>query len=314
MSKLHDLADLGQSIWLDYIRRQMLDTGELNQLREMGVRGLTSNPSIFEEAIAQSDDYDDDLRLLAAEGKSPKEIYESLAIDDIRRAADEFHSLFMQTDGRDGYVSLEADPNLAYDTEGTLEEARRLFATVDRPNVYIKVPATPEGVPAIEQLISEGININVTLLFSVGMYEKVAEAYMRGLERLAEQGGDLSKVSSVASFFVSRVDTKVDARLDEMGVDDIRGKIGIANAKMAYRRFQELFSTSRWEKLAEQGARVQRTLWGSTSTNDPAYPDTLYVDSLIGPHSVNTIPPATLEAFLDHGSVASRMDRGMPSR
>lgn len=309
MSKLHDLAQLGQSIWIDFIQRQMLDEGELSQLHEMGVSGLTSNPSIFEKAIAQSDDYDDDLRLLAAEGKSSKEIYEALAIDDIRRAADEFASLFRQTEGRDGYVSLEADPNLAYDTEGTLDEARRLFATVDRPNVYIKVPATPEGVPAIEQLISEGININVTLLFSVGMYEKVAEAYMRGLERLAEQGGDLSKVSSVASFFVSRVDTKVDARLDDMGVDEIRGKIGIANAKMAYRRFQELFNTSRWEKLAEQGARVQRPLWGSTSTKDPAYPDTLYVDNLIGPDTVNTVPQETLEAFIDHGTVERTVDR-----
>ena len=309
MSKLQNLADLGQSIWLDYIRRQMLDSGELSQLREMGVCGLTSNPSIFEKAIAQSDDYDDELRLLAAEGKSPKEIYEALAIDDIQRAADEFHSLFLQTEGRDGYVSLEADPNLAYDTEGTLEEARRLFEAVDRPNVYIKVPATPEGVPAIEQLISEGININVTLLFAVGMYEKVAEAYMRGLERLAERGGDLSKVSSVASFFVSRVDTKVDARLDEKGVQEIRGKIGIANAKMAYRRFQELFGTDRWEKLAEQGARVQRPLWGSTSTKDPAYPDTLYVDSLIGPDTVNTVPLETLEAFMDHGTVERTVDR-----
>lgn len=309
MTKLHELADLGQSIWLDYIRRQMLDSGELGRLREMGVCGLTSNPSIFEKAIAQSDDYDDDLRLLAAEGRSPKEIYETLAIDDIQRAADEFRNLFTQTEGRDGYVSLEADPNLAYDTEGTMEEARRLFATVDRPNVYIKVPATPEGIPAIEQLISEGININVTLLFAVGMYEKVAEAYLRGLERLAEQGGDLSKVSSVASFFVSRVDSKVDARLDEKGVKEIRGKIGIANAKMAYRRFQELFSTSRWEKLAEQGARVQRPLWGSTSTKDPAYPDTLYVDNLIGPDTVNTVPLETLEAFVDHGTVERTVDR-----
>jgi len=309
MSKLHDLADLGQSIWLDYIRRRMLDSGELSQLREMGVRGLTSNPSIFEQAIAQSDDYDDDLRFLATEARSPKEIYETLAIADIQRAADEFRSLFQQTEGRDGYVSLEADPNLAYDTEGTLEEARRLFATVDRPNVYIKVPATPEGIPAIEQLISEGININVTLLFAVGVYEKVAQAYMRGLERLAEQGGDLSKVSSVASFFVSRVDTKVDARLADLGLEDIRGKIGIANAKMAYQRFQELFSTSRWEKLAEEGAIVQRPLWGSTSTKDPAYPDTLYVDGLIGPHTVNTVPLATLEAFVDHGTVERTVDR-----
>ena len=309
MTKLHDLADLGQSIWLDYIRREMLDSGELSQLREMGVRGLTSNPSIFEKAIAHSDDYDDDLRLLAAEGKSPKEIYEALAIDDIQRAADEFHSLFLQSDGKDGYVSLEADPNLAYDTEETLEEARRLFAAVDRPNVYIKVPATEEGIPAIEQLTSEGININVTLLFSVEVYEKVVEAYMRGLERLVAEGGDASQVSSVASFFVSRVDSKVDARLDELGVKEIRGKIGIANAKMAYQRFEQLFGTSRWERLAEKGAKVQRPLWGSTSTKDPAYPDTLYVDNLIGPHTVNTVPPETLEAFVDHGTVERTVDQ-----
>ncbi|HSM56780.1 MAG TPA: bifunctional transaldolase/phosoglucose isomerase [Candidatus Sulfomarinibacteraceae bacterium] len=311
MSKLHNLAELGQSIWLDYIRRDMLDSGELNQLKVSGVRGVTSNPSIFEKAIAGSDDYDAALRRLAAEGLPPMAIYEALAIEDIQRACDVFQSLFHQTDGGDGYVSLECDPNLAYDTEGTIEEARRLFKAVDRPNVYIKVPATPEGIPAIRQLISEGININVTLIFAVSVYETVAEAYLGGLEDLAENGGDLSNVSSVASFFVSRMDTKVDKALDTLGNRELRGKIGIANAKMAYQRFKEIFSGPRWEQLEERGARLQRPLWGSTSTKDPAYPDTMYVDHLIGPHTVNTVPPDTLDAFLDHGTVARTVDQNV---
>ena len=304
MSKLHELAEIGQSIWLDYIRRDMLDSGELSQLHQSGIRGVTSNPSIFEKAIAQSDDYDDALRMLVVDGKPPMEIYETLAIEDIRRAAGVFESLYRQTERRDGYVSLEANPNLAFDTEATIEEARRLFAAVDRPNVYIKVPATPEGIPAIEQLIGEGININVTLIFAREAYEAVAEAYLSGLEKLAENGGDLSKVSSVASFFVSRVDTKVDNALEGSGYEELMGKIGIANAKLAYQRFLEIFSGERWERLAEQGAMVQRPLWGSTSTKNPAYPDTMYVDELIGPYTVNTVPPRTLDAFLDHGTVA----------
>jgi len=304
MSKLHELAEIGQSIWLDYIRRDMLDSGELSQLHQSGIRGVTSNPSIFEKAIAQSDDYDDALRMLVVDGKPPMEIYETLAIEDIRRAAGVFESLYRQTERRDGYVSLEANPNLAFDTEATIEEARRLFAAVDRPNVYIKVPATPEGIPAIEQLIGEGININVTLIFAREAYEAVAEAYLSGLEKLAENGGDLSKVSSVASFFVSRVDTKVDNALEGSGYEELMGKIGIANAKLAYQRFLEIFSGERWEQLAEQGAMVQRPLWGSTSTKNPAYPDTMYVDELIGPYTVNTVPPRTLDAFLDHGTVA----------
>lgn len=311
MSKLHELADLGQSIWLDYMHRDMLDSGELNQLRVIGVRGVTSNPAIFEKAIAQSDTYDNALRILAAEGKSPLDIYEALAVEDIQRACDVFADLYHQTDGLDGYVSLEVNPNLANDTEGTIKEARRLFAAVDRPNAYIKVPATPAGVPAIRQLTSEGININVTLIFAISAYEAVAEAYIAGLEEMAENGGDLSSVSSVASFFVSRVDGKVDKALDEMGVDDIRGAIGIANAKMAYQRFLEIFSGERWERLEEKGARLQRPLWGSTSTKDPAYPDTLYIDSLIGPHTINTVPPDTLEAFLDHGTVARTLDKNI---
>ena len=309
MSKLHDLADLGQSIWLDYIRRDLLDSDELNQLHQTGVRGVTSNPSIFQKAIANSDDYDDDLEILIAENKSAKEIYEILAIADIQRACDVFMDLYRQTEGHDGYVSLEANPRLAYKTEETIAEARRLFAAVDRPNVYIKVPATPEGIPAIRQLISEGINVNVTLIFAISAYEDVAEAYLSGLEALAASGGDLSSVSSVASFFVSRVDTKADKALAAAGNESLLGTIGIANAKMAYQRFKEIFSGPRWRKLAEQGARLQRPLWGSTSTKNPAYPDTLYVDNLIGPHTVNTVPPETLEAILDHATVERTIDK-----
>ncbi len=309
MSKLHELAELGQSIWLDYMRRDILNSGELNQLHKTGVRGLTSNPSIFEQAIAHSDDYDDAFGILATDDKSPKEIYEALAVEDIQRACDIFLDLWRQTDGDDGYISLEANPQLAYETEKTIAEARRLFAAVNRPNVYIKVPATPEGIPAIRQLISEGININITLIFAISAYEAVAEAYLSGLEELIENGGDPRAVSSVASFFVSRVDGKVDKKLEAIGNESLLGTIGIANAKMAYQRFLEIFSGPRWENLAERGARLQRPLWGSTSTKDPAYPDTLYVDNLIGPHTVNTVPPETLEAILDHATVARTIDK-----
>jgi transaldolase / glucose-6-phosphate isomerase len=304
MTKLQELAEIGQSIWLDYIRRDMLDNNELHQLRDTGVRGVTSNPAIFQQAIAESDLYADALRLLVQEGKSPMEIYESLAIEDIQRAAGVFESVYAQTEGEDGYVSLEVNPELADDTEATIDEARRLFARVGRPNVYIKVPATPAGIPAIEQLIGDGINVNVTLIFSRALYEQVIEAYMSGLEKLIASGGDPQAVSSVASFFVSRVDSNADQKLDAIGADDVRGKIGIANAKLAYQRFLELFSGERWERLAARGARVQRPLWASTSTKDPAYRDTMYVEELIGPNTVNTVPPHTLEAFLDHGRVA----------
>lgn len=310
MSKLHDLADLGQSIWLDYIRRDMLQSGELNQLHQTGVRGVTSNPSIFEQAIARSDDYDAALERLLAEDLTAKEIYEALAIEDIQHACDIFMDLYRQSDGADGYVSLEANPRLAYETEATIAEARRLFAAVDRPNVYIKVPATPQGIPAIRQLISEGINVNVTLIFAVSAYDEVAEAYLSGLEALVDRGGNPSKVSSVASFFVSRVDSKVDKMLDKLDNNTLRGQIGIANAKVAYQRFLQIFSGARWEKLEARGAMVQRPLWGSTSTKDPAYPDTLYVDNLIGPHTVNTVPPETLEALLDHATVKRTLDQG----
>jgi transaldolase/glucose-6-phosphate isomerase len=311
MTKLHELADLGQAIWFDYIRRSFITSGELQALIDEGLRGVTSNPTIFEKAIAGSTDYDDALHRLVAEGKTVEAIYEALALDDIQRAADLLRPVYKQTGGADGYVSLEVNPNLAHDTEGTIAEARRLFTVLERPNVMIKVPATPAGIPAIETLISEGINVNVTLMFSLAHYEAVAEAYVTGLEKLAASGGDLSKVASVASFFISRVDSAVDRALEEIGETELQGKIAIANAKATYARFREVFSDERWERLAVQGARVQRPLWASTSTKNPLYPDTLYVDSLIGSDTVNTVPPATLNALLDHGTVAPTLEAGL---
>ncbi len=316
MSKLHELAALGQSIWYDSIRRALLDSGGLQALIEEGVTGVTSNPSILEKAIAGSADYDQALQQLVVEGKSVVEIYETLVLEDIGRAADLLRPVYDRTDGADGYVSLEVSPTLADDTEGTIAEARRLFAALGRPNVMIKVPATPEGIPAVETLIGEGINVNVTLMFSLAHYDVVAEAYIAGLEKLAADDSDLSRVASVASFFVSRVDTAVDRQLDNLqypisNTESLKGKIAIANAKSAYARFRETFSGERWERLAAQGARVQRPLWASTSTKNPLYPDTLYVDGLIGPDTVDTVPPATLDAFHDHGTVALTLEEGL---
>ncbi|MCA9915754.1 MAG: transaldolase, partial [Anaerolineae bacterium] len=288
MTKLHDLLQHGQSIWIDYIRRQYIQDGGMQQAIDDGVRGVTSNPAIFEKAIAGSNDYDSDIQTMVAEGKTTDEIYEALAIADIQAAADLFRPVYDASNGVDGYVSLEVSPTLARDTQGTIEEARRLFATVDRPNVMIKVPATPEGIPAIETLIGEGINVNVTLMFSMKHYEDVANAYITGLERFAAANGDLSKVASVASFFVSRVDSKIDPMLEEKGASELMGKVAIANSKVVYQRFKEIFSSERWNNLAKQGARVQRPLWASTSTKNPEYPDTLYVDTLIGADTVNT--------------------------
>jgi transaldolase/glucose-6-phosphate isomerase len=312
MTKIHELTALGQAIWLDYIRRSFITSGGLQDLIDKGVRGVTSNPAIFEKAIAGSDDYDDQMQELVVEGVGVEEIYEELAVEDIKMATDLFRPIYEETDGVDGYVSLEVSPRLAFDTEGTVAEARRYFSELGRPNLMIKVPATKEGIPAVEQLISEGINVNITLMFSMAHYEAVAEAYIRGLERLAERGGDLSKVGSVASFFVSRVDTKIDPMLQKAGADDLMSKIAIANSKLVYQRFKELFSGERWERLAAQGARVQRPLWASTSTKNPALPDTLYVDTLIGPDTVNTVPPETLNAFLDHGTVAVTVEDNIP--
>ena len=308
MTKLHELAELGQAIWLDYISRSLIAAGELQELVDQGLRGVTSNPSIFEKAIAGSADYDEDLNRLVRDGRSVAEIYENLAMTDIRSAADVLRPVYEKSGGADGYVSLEVNPALAHDTEATIAEARRLFASLKRPNVMIKVPATPAGIPAIETLIGEGVNVNVTLIFSLEQYEAVATAYIAGLEKLALSGGGLGKVASVASFFISRVDTAVDKALEEVGNAEIQGKIAIDNAKIAYGRFREIFGSERWKKLATGSARVQRPLWASTSSKNPAYPDTLYVDNLIGPDTVNTLPPATLDDFLDHGTVATTVD------
>jgi transaldolase/glucose-6-phosphate isomerase len=311
MTKLHELGKLGQSIWYDNIRRALLDHGELQALVDAGVTGVTSNPSIFEKAIAGSADYDEALGELVTRGKSAAEIYEALVIEDIQRTADILRPVYDVTGGVDGYVSLEVSPTLAHDTGGTIAEARRLFATLGRPNVMIKVPATPAGMPAIESLIGEGVNVNVTLMFSLDHYDAVAEAYLAGLEKRVANGGDLSRVASVASFFVSRVDSAVDRALESLQSESLQGKIAIANAKLTYARFRKTFSGERWEKLVARGARVQRPLWASTSTKNPLYPDTLYVDALIGPDTVNTVPPATLYAFRDHGTVALTLEQGL---
>ncbi len=309
------IRQLGQSIWYDGIRRGMIKSGELQRLIGLGVSGLTSNPTIFEKAIVKSADYDDALLDLVQRGKSVNDIYEALVMDDIRAAADLLRPSYDRTDGVDGYVSLEVSPHLAYDTEGTVVEARRLSAALDRPNVLIKVPATPEGMPSIRRLIGEGINVNVTLLFSLNAYRAARQAYIAGLENLDRSGGNVSRAASVASFFVSRVDTAVDALLEERigsGCENAKGLLGkaaISSAKLAYRDFKDDFGGERFAALRSRGARVQRPLWASTSTKNPAYSDVLYVESLVGPETVNTLTEATLTAFLDHGCAAKTLER-----
>jgi len=313
-TKLNQLAELGQSVWLDYIRRSFTLDGGLARLVNQGVRGVTSNPAIFEKAIAGNDDYDGQLRSLKEQGLTTREVYEVLAIEDIRNAADTLRAVYEATRGGDGYVSLEVSPELADDADGTVVEARRLYAAVGRPNLVIRVPATPAGLLAIRQLIGEGINVNVTLIFSVAQYDAVAEAYIAGLEMLADSGRSLSGVTSVASLFVSRVDSKLDAQLTALGTPQamaLRGKIALANAKVAYQHFKVIFTGPRWQRLAVMGARLQRPLWASTSTKNANYPDTLYVDNLMGPHTVNTLPPKTLEAFQKHGTVAATVEDGL---
>jgi transaldolase/glucose-6-phosphate isomerase len=302
---MHALLELGQSVWLDYLRRGMLRSGELQSLIDDGLRGMTSNPTIFEHAIGGSSDYDDELRALAASPSSDLEIFEHLALEDVRQAADLFRPLYDATEGRDGFVSLEVSPTLARETEKTIAEARRLWAEVDRPNLMIKVPGTKEGWPAIERLLTEGINVNITLLFSLEHYRQVAEAYVRALEVRARAGKPIDRLASVASFFVSRVDTETDRRIEAKGgaLLDLRGKVAIANAQLAYAWFRDLLKTAGWQRLAASGTRPQRLLWASTGTKDPRYSDVLYVDSLIGPDTINTMPPATLQLFEDHGTV-----------
>lgn len=316
---LRRLESLGQSIWLDYLGRDLLSTGRLRRyIDEDGLAGMTSNPSIFEEAILGGHLYDDDIRALAREGKIVEEIYDTLTQKDVRDAADGFRPLYDKTDGKDGYVSLEVNPHLAGDTKGTIDEARRLWVAVKRPNIFIKVPATREGLPAIEQLTSEGINVNVTLLFGLSRYRRVAEAYIAGLEARAARGLPIGRVASVASFFLSRIDTLVDSLLDPViaaGVPQgerarrVRGETAVASAKVAYQMYLEIFGGERFGKLYRGGARVQRLLWASTSTKNPEYSDVKYVEPLVGPDTVNTLPIKTLEAYRDHGSPELTIER-----
>ena len=322
---LKELLDYGQSMWLDYIRRDLFTTGKLKQMiADDGLRGMTSNPSIFEKAIADSSLYDDQLKSLVARNDlDATGRYEQIAIRDIQTAADILRPVYVESNFRDGYVSLEVSPYLARKTEQTMDEARRLWKTVQRENVMIKVPGTAEGIPAIRQLISEGININVTLLFAQEVYEKVAESYIAGLEDLAKNGGQLNKMAGVASFFISRIDTLIDSQLNDRIkqtpeasqqalLKSLLGKVAIANGKLTYQRYERIFSGSRWQALAGKGAQTQRVLWASTSTKNPAYRDVLYVEELIGPDTVNTMPPATIDAFRDHGRVRRSLTEDVP--
>ena len=311
---LKSLNEYGQSVWLDYIRRNLITSGELKAfIEEDGLRGVTSNPAIFEKAITGSTDYAEALKSLEKQGgMDAKQIYEHLAIRDIQDAADVLRPVYEDTSSRDGYVSLEVSPYLAGNTQASITEAKRLWEAVDRVNLMIKIPATPEGIPAIHQLISEGINVNVTLLFSQESYSRVAEAYISGLEKLAAKGGDLSQVASVASFFISRIDSAIDAALaaqiksgknaqEKEPLQGLMGKVAIANAKMAYQRYKKFFSGKRWDELVAKGAQTQRILWASTGVKNPNYSDVMYIEELIGPDTVNTIPPATFDAFRHHG-------------
>jgi len=314
------LEALGQSVWWDYLRRNALDNGELKQLIDQdGLGGLTSNPSIFEKAIGESNDYDTAIRSMVMERKSIEEIYEVLTIEDIQRAADLFRPVFDRLKGGDGFVSLEVSPKLAHDTAGTVTEARRLWSAVDRPNLFIKVPATREGLPAIQQLIGEGINVNITLLFGLPRYREVVEAYLLGLETMAARGKALAQVSSVASFFLSRIDVLIDPLLEKIRLQDgpiaeiaagLHGQVAISSAKVAYQMYQEIFSGERFQKLAKFGARTQRLLWASTGTKNPDYSDIKYIEALIGRETINTMPPETLNAYRDHGKPLSQLEEG----
>lgn len=317
MNPLNELIDQGQSYWLDNLTRGKIRSGELKRrIEEEGLRGITSNPSIFMKAITGSDDYDTQIAELAAEDKSAGEIYEALAIQDIQEACDVLRPVYDETDGKDGFVSLEVSPHLAHETDGTMEEARRLYSKVDRPNCFIKIPGTEAGLPAIEQMLYEGVNVNITLLFSIERYEEVAKAYIRALERRAAGGQEIQSVASVASFFLSRIDVLVDELLGHRIIPgreskqgarakELLGEVAIANAKLAYQSFVKIFNSPRWKMLQERGAKVQRPLWASTSTKNPEYSDVRYVENLIGEHTVNTLPDSTIEAFADHGTVRS---------
>src|SRR5256714_72556 len=312
-SRLHQLSELGQSVWIDFLSRQMLQGGKLARMMdEDAVVGVTSNPTIFQKAISEGDAYDEQLKECLEELSDPKEIFIHLSRQDVIEACDLLHKVWDEGKGKDGYVSWEVDPNLANDTAGTIAEARRLHELGDRPNLHVKIPATEAGLPAIEEMIAAGRNINVTLIFSLDRYVAVTEAYIRGLERLVESGGDPTRVASVASFFVSRVDTQADKRLDAIGGhDELKGKLAVANAKLAYQNWKEVFSGERWAALEAKGASKQWCLWASTSTKNPAYRDVLYVEELIGPQTINTMPEETIVAFQDHGEVALTLEQGV---
>jgi len=318
---LKKLESLGQAIWLDYLSRDLMTSGKLKQLiAKDGLRGITSNPSIFDKAISESKEYKQEIQALKKQGKDANEIYEALTQNDIKAAADEFYDLYHQTAGKDGYVSLEVNPHLAHDTEGTITEARRLWKILDRPNVMIKVPGTEEGLPAITQLISEGINVNVTLLFGIPRYQDVAEAYLAGLELRIARGESLKKIASVASFFLSRIDVLLDPLLDiiimqggekALLAKNIQGQVAIASAKIAYQWYRKLVNSKRFKHLVDKGAQPQRLLWASTSTKNPAYSDVKYVEALIGGDTVNTIPFETLDAYRDHGNPKLELGQDM---
>jgi transaldolase len=317
MNPLAQLHAYGQSFWYDNIRRDYLQDGTLQgMIDDDGLRGMTSNPSIFAKSIGGSNLYDEQLHELAASGAETMALYEALAIADIQAACDLFAPLYATSNGGDGYVSLEVSPYLAHDSAGTVAEARRLWATVNRPNLMIKVPATPEGIPAVRQLLSEGINVNITLMFSMAHYEAVANAYIEGVRALAANGGEVSRIASVASFFVSRVDTAVDKQLensDDGAARELLGKTAVANSKVVYQRFLELFHGPAFADLAALGAPVQRLLWASTSAKNPAYSPTLYIDELIGPQTVSTIPPETVDAFRENGRLANTLQHDIPA-
>lgn len=312
MNKLVDLLNYGQSYWLDNLTRGKIDSGELKKrVTDQGLRGITSNPSIFFKAFTEGDEYDKAIQQLAREGKSVREVYDILTVRDVQDACDILRPVFDESDGTDGFVSLEVSPYLARDTEGTKAEARRLYAAVNRPNCYIKIPGTKEGIAAIEEMLYEGVNINVTLLFSIDRYAAIAEAYVRAVSRRIKEGKDITNTVSVASFFLSRIDVLTDQLLKQYELDkkqspdprDLAGKAGVASARLAYQKFKEIFHSAEWKKLADQGAHVQRVLWASTSNKDPKGSDVRYVNTLIGPDTINTLPDETIDAFADHGEL-----------
>jgi transaldolase len=309
--RLRRMQELGQAPWMDELSREDIKNGGLQRMIEDGIVGVTSNPAIFQKAIAGSDLYDGQLQELARNEDDPKEMFWGIAQTDIRDACDIFMPVYERTGGEDGRVSLEVQPDIAYDSDATIEEAARLHELIDRPNLFVKIPATLQGLVAIEEMISRGKSINVTLIFSLERYREVIRAYIRGIKRLVEGGGDPSGVRSVASFFVSRIDSEADSKLEELGADDLKGELAIANAKLAYQIYKEVFGGSRWQSLAEKGAHRQRLLWASTSTKNPDYPDTIYVDNLLGPETVNTMPKKTIEAVMDHAEIRPTLEEGV---